>query len=150
MTNEPEIIISFPGGKKVNADFFGRIIETDQSQRAGGEGSAPEPFALFLSSIGTCAGIYVLGFLQSRGLDTEGLQIRQQLDMHPATGKLVGVRLKIDVPDTVPAKYHAALQRAADMCAVKKAIQDPPQFTVEVATTASHRPAAGPEVEARL
>jgi hypothetical protein len=26
MSENPEILISFPGGKKVNADFFGRVI----------------------------------------------------------------------------------------------------------------------------
>jgi len=53
------MIISFGGGKKVNADYRGFTIQTDQSVNGGGEESAPEPFALFLASIGTCAGIYV-------------------------------------------------------------------------------------------
>jgi putative redox protein len=33
-------------------------------------GSAPSPFDLFMLSIGTCAGYYVLTFLQQRGLST--------------------------------------------------------------------------------
>jgi putative redox protein len=132
MPNIPEILISFPGGKKVSAEAFGRIIETDQSPRAGGEGSAPEPFALFLASMGTCAGIYVLSFLQSRGLSTEGLQIRQRLHFNPATGLLAGVDLNIEVPSSVPEKYHEAIRRAADMCTVKKVIEAQPRFKVEV------------------
>ena len=44
-----------PGGEirafKIFASFSG-----------GGQGSAPTPFATFLASMGTCAGIYVLGF----------------------------------------------------------------------------------------
>ena len=131
MSETPEILISFPGGKKVNADFFGRVIETDQSPRAGGEGSAPEPFALFLASIGTCAGIYVLGFLQSRGLSSEGVQIRERLHFD-SQGVVNGIDLYIDLPDTVPAKYHEAIRRAADMCTVKKVIQSQPTFQVKV------------------
>ncbi|OGQ77637.1 MAG: hypothetical protein A2289_06240 [Deltaproteobacteria bacterium RIFOXYA12_FULL_58_15] len=135
MTGQPEILITFPGGKKVNADYFGRTIATDQSPRAGGDGSAPEPFALFLASMGTCAGIYVLGFLQSRGLSAEGLKIHQRLDFNPSDHTLQGVTLDIEVPSSVPEKYHSAIKRAADMCAVKKALQSPPQFTVEVSSS---------------
>lgn len=133
MSENPEILISFPGGKRVNADFFGRVIETDQSRRAGGEGSAPEPFALFLASIGTCAGIYVLGFLQSRGLSADGVQIRQRLHFD-SQGVVNGIDLNIDLPDTVPTKYHEAIRRSADMCTVKKVIQSQPTFRVNVQT----------------
>ena len=62
-----EIIIDFPGGAKVDAHFSGFTVKTDQSPKGGGEGSAPSPFSLFLASIGTCAGIYVLGFCRQRG-----------------------------------------------------------------------------------
>ena len=61
-----EMKITFPGGEKVNAEFNGRTIATDQPLAAGGEGSAPTPFDYFLASLGTCAGIYVLSFCQQR------------------------------------------------------------------------------------
>src|SRR5205085_8661862 len=50
-----EATITFPGGKRVDADLNGRSIPTDQPAAVGGEGTAPEPFALFAASIGTCA-----------------------------------------------------------------------------------------------
>jgi ribosomal protein S12 methylthiotransferase accessory factor len=143
MPHKPEIVITFPGGKRVDANMGGRFIRTDQSKLAGGDASAPEPFALFLASIGTCAGIYVLGFLQSRGLETEGVQIKQRLEFDSTTGGLGGVELEIEVPDTIPEKYHAALVRAADMCAVKKAIQNSPEFAVHV-TRSENRETSSP------
>ena len=62
--------ISFPGGKKVDAFFQGFTIKTDQSEKDGGEGSAPTPSFLFLASLGTCAGIFALNFCQKRKIDT--------------------------------------------------------------------------------
>ena len=53
--------ITFPGNKKVDAEFNGFTIKTDQPVNQGGVGSAPTPFETFLASLGTCAGIYVLG-----------------------------------------------------------------------------------------
>ncbi|MFH1807835.1 MAG: OsmC family protein [Pseudomonadota bacterium] len=135
MSSKPELIISFPGNKRVDALFNGHLIRTDQSKLGGGDSSAPEPYALFLSSIGTCAGIYVLGFLQARGLPTEGVQLKQRLDFDPVTRVLSRVELDIELPQTIPAKYHDAIVRSADMCAVKKAIQAQPEFDVHVTVT---------------
>ena len=47
-----------------------------------------------------------------------------------------GIDVHIDLPDTIPAKYHEAIRRSADMCAVKKVIQSQPTFRVEVNATA--------------
>jgi putative redox protein len=42
------------------------------------------------------------------------------------------VSLSIKVPAGFPAKYRQALVRAAGLCAVKKAIADPPEFQITV------------------
>lgn len=129
-----EIIVSFPGGKKVNAEFNGMLVKTDQPLKYGGEGSAPSPFEYFLASIGTCAGIFVLSFCQERKIPAEGISIVQRVEYIPnETGKPVldTIALDIHVPATFPEKYHNALVKVADQCAVKKAIMNPPKFAVK-------------------
>ena len=125
-----EMVIDFPGGSQVDAHFGPFTVNTDQPPMGGGEGSAPTPFAVFLSSIGTCAGIYVLGFCKKRGLSTEGIRIIQRVHNDPATRMIGKVELEIQVPPDFPAKYHASLIRSAELCAVKKHIETPPQFDV--------------------
>jgi ribosomal protein S12 methylthiotransferase accessory factor len=125
-----DLTISFPGGKKVNAEIDGRIIATDQPRDHGGEDSAPAPFNLFLASVGTCAGIFVLGFCQARGIDATGVRLEQSMEWDPQTDALTRISLQIHVPASFPAKYHSALVRAADGCAVKKAILAQPKFDV--------------------
>lgn len=125
-----ELTVSFPGGKRVDADGLGHTIRTDQAPEAGGEGSAPEPYLLFLASLGTCAGIYVLSFCQRRGISAEGLSLTQRMDFHPASGRLERVSLTIHIPPSFPEKYREALVRAADQCAVKKVLFDPPVFDI--------------------
>jgi len=80
--------VSFPAGKRADAQFKGFTIQTDQSPRGGGEGSAPEPFDLFLASIATCAGVV----------------------------------------------------RAAELCAVKNHILEPPAFEIRAGLKAGSRP----------
>jgi ribosomal protein S12 methylthiotransferase accessory factor len=125
-----DMVISFPGGLRVDADFGGQIVKTDQPSQGGGDGSAPTPFITFLASIGTCAGIYVLGFLRQRGLPTEGVRLVQRMRSNPFTGLVESIDLDIQLPDSIPDKYHAAIIRSADLCAVKKHFEHPPVINV--------------------
>jgi len=120
-----EMIIDFPGGSRVDAHFGQFTVATDQPPAA----SAPTPFAVFLSSIGTCAGIYVLGFCQQRGLSTDGIRIVQRI--HSGFGGMIQkIDLEIQVPSTFPEKYRDSLIRSAELCAVKKHLENPPTFDV--------------------
>jgi len=125
-----EMTVTFPGGARVDAQLGSHIIRTDQPVRGGGDDSAPAPFSLFLASIGTCAGIYVLGFCEKRGLPTDGIEIVQRMVPDMRTGMIGRIELDIKVPPSFPEKYHEALIRAASQCAVKKHLENPPAFDV--------------------
>lgn len=127
-----EIQVTFPGGKKVNAEIGGRIIPTDQPAAAGGEGSAPTPFDYFLASLATCAGIYVLSFCQEREIQTEGLALTQRMEFGEVEGKrkLERVVMDITLPAGFPEKYRKAVTKAAGLCTVKKVLADPPEFVI--------------------
>ena len=130
-----EMIIRIGDGKKVDAEFGGFVIRTDQSRQAGGEGSAPEPFALFLAAIGTCAGIYVSSFCQSRGIPTEGIRLIQTHYVKESGHGIGKIEIAIEVPPGFPDKYRDAVVNAANLCAVKRHIQDPPEFVVKTVVT---------------
>jgi len=122
-----DMIIDFPGGLKVDAHFGSFTIETDQPP----SNSAPTPFEVFLSSIGTCAGIYVLGFCRQRNLPTEGIRIVQHNHPNKMTGMMDKIDLEIQVPPTFPTQYYEALVRSAELCKVKKTLEHPPVFEVK-------------------
>jgi ribosomal protein S12 methylthiotransferase accessory factor len=125
-----EIVIDFPGGVKVDAHIGSHIIHTDQPVQGGGEDSAPAPFTVFLSSIGTCAGIYALGFCRQRGLNTDGMKIVQRMHSDPATGMVSKIDLELLLPKDFPDKYRAAIINSVELCAVKKHMQQPPTFEI--------------------
>jgi ribosomal protein S12 methylthiotransferase accessory factor len=125
-----EMVVTLPGGKRVDTQIGRHVIRTDQPVEAGGQDGAPPPFHLFLASIGTCAGIYVAGFCQKRGLPTEGIRLLQRNTFDPETGALTRVEIDVEVPPAFPEKYRDALVRVADQCAVKKTIQAQPAFAV--------------------
>ncbi len=122
--------VYFPGGKRVYADYGGFTIETDQPVRGGGDGSAPAPFDLFLASIGTCAGIYALGFMQQRGIDAENAKLTMSMARDPQTGMIGEIGIELTLPPEFPEKYRDAIVNAMNLCAVKKHIHNPPEFSI--------------------
>jgi len=132
-----EMIIEFPGGKKVDARLNGHVIKTDQSVEVGGEGSAPEPYALFLASIGTCAGIYVKSFCDARNIPTDRIKLKQRMHFDPVQRRMAKIELEIDLPPDFPQRYREPLKRAASLCTVKKTIENPPDFVVNASVAGS-------------
>lgn len=129
-----EMLVDFPGGLRVDAHFGTFTVRTDQPAQAGGEDSAPTPFATFLASLATCAGIYVLGFCRQRNIPADGIRLVQRTVSDPATGMVAKIALEIQLPEGFPEKYKAPIIRAAEQCKVKKHFEHPP--AVEVTTVA--------------
>ena len=128
---EKEIRVFFPGGKRVDAEYKGFLINTDQPIYAGGDGSAPAPFDLFLVSIATCAGIYVLSFCRNRGIPTEKAKVTMKTNRSPETKMIDKISLEVHLPLEFPEKYKQAIIRAVESCSVKEHMFKPPAFSIE-------------------
>ncbi len=135
------IEVGFPGGQRVDARVREFTIATDQTPEHGGDGSAPQPYEVFLASIATCAGIYALKFCQTRKIPTDGLSLTldwQGNQVDPASAQAL---LRLTLPEGFPERYREGIVRAMDLCAVKRTIQVPPRFVTEIA----ERPCASAE-----
>ena len=123
-----KIDVTFPGGKRVNATIGGMVIRTDQAPENGGEGTAPEPFQLFLASIGTCAGVYALEFCLAREIPTAEMTLSMSCEYDEKDLTVQRVHLDLKVPPGFPEKYKKAVIRVMDRCSVKRHIMNPPEF----------------------
>jgi ribosomal protein S12 methylthiotransferase accessory factor len=124
--------IYFAGNKQIFADVNGYTVQTDQAQRAGGDGLFPEPFTLFLAALGTCAGIYAKSFCDQRGISTEDMYLTQDQEFDPVR-KIIGrFILKIHVNKDFPEKYDQALISTVSLCAVKRHIREDIDVEVNV------------------
>jgi putative redox protein len=129
---DKDMKVVFPGGKRVDAHYKGFHIKTDQPVYQGGEGSAPAPFDLFLVSIATCAGIYVLSFCQNRNIPTEDIMLTMHSEKNPETRRIERIRIDIQMPAEFPEKYTNAVIKSINGCAVKIHMEHPPFFNVNV------------------
>jgi ribosomal protein S12 methylthiotransferase accessory factor len=128
-----EISVSFPGGARVNAQIGHFTVATDQPATMGGEDSAPTPFTLFLASLATCAGFYVLEFCKKRGIAYEDIRLIQKVKRDAATKMATNIIQEIQLPSSFPEQYLPAIKRVAESCLVKKHLEHPPHF--EITTT---------------
>jgi putative redox protein len=129
-----EIKVSFKGGRKVAAEAGGYEIVTDQTTREGGEGSAPSPYMLFLSSLATCGSYFVLDFCLARGIDPDSVKMKMDYFWDKEMkekGEPPKFDFAIEANGAFDEKYLPALERAVSQCAVKKAIEAGPVFTVK-------------------
>lgn len=128
-----KVTVSFPGGVAVDATYKGHTIRTDQPVDSGGGDAAMSPSDLFFTSIAACMGFYALRFCQERNLSTEGLGLTLEPVRDEQAKRVSLVRIELVLPFSFPEKYRPAIERAVDLCAVKKQIMEPPRFEMTVA-----------------
>ncbi len=121
--------ITFGDGDRVDALYRGKTISTDQ------EGPLPQPFELFLASIGTCTGYYVAKFCHKRDIPTDGIRLEMRRNLYPDSKMIERIEIDIQLPASFPERYREAVIRAAQQCTVKKHLDQPP--AIEVRTVVS-------------
>lgn len=126
--------ITFPGGQKVEAHYNGLKILTDQPKQDGGEGKAPTSFDLFIASIGTCTGYYVLKFCEQRGIPTKNITLYLDDEWNPTVKRITKIKITINLPYTFPEKYKKTIIRVAEQCTVKRHLTTPPEIVIETKT----------------
>lgn len=126
------IKVRFPGGKRAYAECKGFTIETDQSEKHGGDGSAPSPFDLFLCSLATCMGVYALNFGEKHGLSSEDLTLDLKSDKDSESGLVRNIEVTVVVPEHTPAPVRNGLARAVGHCMVKRHLEQAPSFDILV------------------
>mgnify|MGYP002346444904 CR=1 FL=1 len=131
-TKTMKIKVDFTGKKQVTAHFKDFEIATDQPVAVGGEGVAPTPFELFLSSMATCAGIFVKEFCDSRSLPTENVYLEQEIDFNREIKQINKIIITIFIPNSFPEKYDQAIINSAALCLVKRHLTSEILFDIKI------------------
>lgn len=130
--NPKELKVVFGDKYKIDVEYKGYVVKTDQPVRDGGDATAPSPFDLFLASLAACAGFYAVAFCRERQIPTESLGVTMTTERGEVSKMIDKVTITIDLPSGFPAKYRFALVKAVEHCTVKAHIQRAPQFETVV------------------
>lgn len=127
-----EMTITLPGNMRVDTEYKGFTIKTDQPQYAGGDGTAPAPYDLFLASLATCCGNFVVIFCHKRKIPYEDIVLKMTWNVDKEKRVPTIFRTEVVLPPDFPAKYEKALCKAVEQCTVKRTMDVQPSFEVEV------------------
>ncbi|MFA5388746.1 MAG: OsmC family protein [Candidatus Omnitrophota bacterium] len=125
--------IKYIDGKKFSAANRAHTIIIDQPKESGGEDQGMTPPELFIDSLGSCIGIYVLGFCRNTGLDPSGMKIT--LGWEKTTDKpsrIKTISAKIELPNAEPGPRKPALIKVAESCLIHETIKHQPDIKIEL------------------
>jgi putative redox protein len=110
----------------------GHLILSDQPKENSGGDKAMTPPELFLASIGTCVGYYVVQFCDTRNLDTSDLRIEVDGEIMPNPGRIGRITVRIGLPFELDEERIKALLRAATHCTIHNTLTHPPEVRFDV------------------
>ena len=125
--------IKYIDGKKFSARNRTHAVIIDQPKENGGGDEGPTPPELFVDSLGSCIGVYVLAFCRNTGLNPEGMKII--LEWEKANDKPVRIKsinTRIELPSADVGARKAALLKVAESCLIHKTIKHQPGITIEL------------------
>ena len=124
--------VSFPGNKKIDVEFKNFKVNTDQSIKNGGDESAPDPFSIFIASLGACAGFYANTFCDIRKLSTEHMELFVKVGLKKKQKLMDQVDIILNVDEDFPKKYVDPIIKAMNSCAVKNQLHPDITFNTSV------------------
>jgi putative redox protein len=127
-----ELKVVFGDKYRIDVEYKGFTIKTDQPVRDGGDGTAPAPFDYFLASLASCAGYYALAFCRERKIPTEGLAMTMTAEKGEASRLIEKIGIAVVLPEGFPDKYRQAVVKAIDHCTVKANVLQAPRFEIVV------------------
>ncbi len=120
------------GGLAFSVSIRDHTVPTDQPTRAGGNDSAPTPLELLSAALASCVALYVHRYCASNSLLTAGLAVEVKPLWKEEPGRIARFDVVLHLPDTIPEKYHAAIEDVARTCPVHNTMTHAPEITVEL------------------
>jgi len=126
----PDMTIEYAGGLKLVAHRRGHAVVTDQPESDGGENTAMTPTELFIASLATCAGFYVVTFAGRHDVPMEGMTIGVSYTYADRPRRIGSVDIRVKLPQPVDDHLRTSIQRAAEQCLVHNSLRQPPEVTI--------------------
>ncbi len=124
--------IRYTGGKSFVAENRNHKVTIDLPKESGGRDKGPTPPEIFIDSLGSCIGVYVIGYCKTTGLNADGLIIKIDWEKE-VTGKpyyIKKIDIKIDLPNALVGARKEALLKIASSCLIHQTIKTRPEINI--------------------
>ena len=127
-----EIRIKYEKGREFTAFAGNHKITIDQPLDNGGEDRGPTPTELFLSSLGSCIGVYVQGFCKRGGVPCEGMELRVGFEKAEDPYRISKIAVDVTLPEKVTEERKKAILKVAEHCLIHNTIANHPEVTINL------------------
>ena len=131
-----KLVVNYKGGLSFCAKVRGHEIISDLPAEKQGTDKGPTPPELFISSLGTCIGVYAALFAQRHQISLEGMQVEMEWERAEEPARISRIRAKITIPQGFPEKYREALKKSAEACLVHNTLCQCPIIELSLADQA--------------
>ena len=124
--------IKYSAKRKFKIEIRDHKVITDLPERAGGDDSAPTPSELFIASIGSCAALFAVRYLETAKLNPEGLSVNINWDFSEDSSRIASIPISINVPNAVLGARKKAVVAAAEKCVIHNTLKNYPEVKIDV------------------
>ncbi|MFC1570254.1 OsmC family protein [Candidatus Omnitrophota bacterium] len=121
--------VEYTGKKSFKMQARDHEIKVDLPVEMGGDNAAPTPPELFVAALGSCMGVYALGYLKTAKLDAEGLTVSLDWEYDEGKKKIGTISAKISAPNADLGDRKQALVSAAEKCLLHNTLHESPEMT---------------------
>lgn len=125
-----EIIVKHTKGREFEAVLRGHRIIVDQPKDNGGNDSGPTPGELFVSSLGSCIGVYIEGFCKRGGIPYEGMEISVKWEKAENPYRISKIDVDVRMPEEIPEERKKAVLKVAGHCLIHNTLANHPDVTI--------------------
>jgi uncharacterized OsmC-like protein len=129
-----QVNVSYQEGLQFFASARSHLIVSDQPFDNGGCDRGMTPPEWFLAALGSCAGFYVLKYLEARKLDPSGLNISVSADKAAQPVRLDGINIRVTLPYELEPRHQKGLHKAIEACIIHNTLMHPPSISAEILT----------------
>ncbi len=125
--------VDYSGGIGFRASARGHVLNIDLPVEKGGQDKGMTPPELFISSLGSCIGVYVVRYCQTAGLNSEGLGVDISWELSEDKTMISKIDVELSLPNADVGKRANAVLSAAHRCLLHNTIQGQPDISLKLA-----------------
>jgi putative redox protein len=131
-----EMTIDYTAGMQFVAHARSHEVIIDLPPASRGEDTGPTPPELFIVSLGSCIGVYVVSYLKAQEQPCEGIKVRMSWEDEKAPTRIGKIRADIELPEGIAPEHARMALRAAEQCKIHNTLHHTPEICIAVADRA--------------
>ncbi len=128
-----EMTVNYTGGMQFVAEVRGHAVTIDLPPAQKGRDTGPTPPELFIASLGSCIGVYVVGYLRAQELPCEGIRVDVTWEDEKSPARIGRITADIHLPDGISPEQAQMALKAAELCKIHNTLHQKPEVCISIA-----------------